>query len=145
MRKRKRLYDKYKSTNNNGDFENYKKIQNKVTTEIRKAKKDQLEKLTEKLMSNNLSQKDWWRTSKYFIIPEQPASVPPLCINGIIYTDDKEKANLLISFYWLYINDIVENINSSTRLFADDTTLYIIVDNPVQAADQLNSALLKIH
>ena len=47
--------------------------------------------------------------------------------------------------FLLYINDIVDNINSSIRLFADDTTLYIIVDNPVQAADQLNSDLLKIH
>ena len=42
----------------------------------------------------------------------------------------------------MYINDIVENKNSSiTRLFVDDTTLYIIVDDPVQAADQLNSDL----
>ena len=47
--------------------------------------------------------------------------------------------------FLLYINDIVENINSSVRLFADDTSLYIIVDNPTQAAYQLNSDLLKIH
>ena len=46
--------------------------------------------------------------------------------------------------FLLYIN-IVENINSSIRLFADDTSLYIIVDNPVEAANQLNSDLLKIH
>ena len=39
--------------------------------------------------------------------------------------------------FLLYIDDIVENINSSIRLFADDT--YIIVDNPVEAANQLNS------
>ena len=44
----------------------------------------------------------------------------------------------------LYINDIVEDINSSIRLFADDTSLYIIVDNPFQAAEQLNSDLQKI-
>ena len=47
--------------------------------------------------------------------------------------------------FLLYINDIVENINSSIRLFADDTTLYITVDNPGQAAYQLNSDLDKIH
>ena len=47
--------------------------------------------------------------------------------------------------FLLYINDIVENINSSIRLFADDTTLYIKVDNPGQAAYQLNSDLDKIH
>ena len=37
--------------------------------------------------------------------------------------------------FLLYINDIVENINSSIRLFADDTSLYIIVDNPVETAN----------
>ena len=47
--------------------------------------------------------------------------------------------------FLLYINDIVENINSSIRLFADATTLYIIVDNPLHAANQLNSDLYKIH
>ena len=47
--------------------------------------------------------------------------------------------------FLLYINDIVEYIHSSIRLFADDTNLYIIVDNPVQAAHQLNSVLTKIH
>ena len=47
--------------------------------------------------------------------------------------------------FLLYINDIVENINSSIRLFADDTCLYIIVDNPTEAANQLNSELSKIH
>ena len=45
--------------------------------------------------------------------------------------------------FLLYINDIVEDIGSSIRLFADDTSLYIIVDNPLQAAEQLNSDLQK--
>ena len=47
--------------------------------------------------------------------------------------------------FLVYINDIVENIHSSIRLFADDTSLYIIVDDPVDAAYQLNNDLLKIH
>lgn len=47
--------------------------------------------------------------------------------------------------FLLYINDIVENIESSIRLFADDTSLYIIVDNPIQAATKLNSDLSRIH
>ena len=44
-----------------------------------------------------------------------------------------------------YINDIVRNINSSIRLFADDTSLYIIVENPIQAATILNSDLSQIY
>ena len=47
--------------------------------------------------------------------------------------------------FLLYINDIVEDTHSSIRLFADDTSLYFIVDNPAQAAYQLNSDIEKIH
>ena len=47
--------------------------------------------------------------------------------------------------FLIYINDIVRNINSSIRLFADDTSLYIIVENPIQAATILNSDLSKIY
>ena len=44
-----------------------------------------------------------------------------------------------------YINDIVDDIHSCIRLFADDTSLYIIEDNPISAADELNADLAKIH
>ena len=64
MRKRKRLYDKYKRSRNITDFEIYKNIFNKVTFEIRKSKKCQIEKLSEKLKSNEIDQKDWWKTLK---------------------------------------------------------------------------------
>ena len=37
--------------------------------------------------------------------------------------------------FLLYINDIINDIGSDIRLFADDTSLFIIVDNPVTAAD----------
>ena len=37
------------------------------------------------------------------------------------------------------INDIVVNIGSNTRLLADDTSLYIVVDTPNTEAEQLNS------
>ena len=36
--------------------------------------------------------------------------------------------------FLLYINDIVADIGSNIRLFADDTSLFIIVDNPITAA-----------
>ena len=47
--------------------------------------------------------------------------------------------------FLIYVNDIVVYIHSSIRLFADDTPLYIIVDNPQQAANLLNADLAKIH
>ena len=47
--------------------------------------------------------------------------------------------------FLIYINDIVRNINSSIRLFADDTSLHIIVENTIQAATVLNSDLSQIY
>ena len=46
--------------------------------------------------------------------------------------------------FLLYINDIVADNVSNIRLFADDTSLFIIVENPVLSADCLNRDLDKI-
>ena len=46
--------------------------------------------------------------------------------------------------FLLYINDIVHEIHSNIRLFADDTTIYIIVDFPDLAAQILNIDLERI-
>ena len=47
--------------------------------------------------------------------------------------------------FLIYINDIVVDINSSVRLFAVDTSLYLIVDNPAAAARCINSDLERMH
>ena len=47
--------------------------------------------------------------------------------------------------FLIYINDICDGIESEIRLFADDTTVYVVVDNPVSAANQLNSDLEKMN
>jgi hypothetical protein len=41
--------------------------------------------------------------------------------------------------FLIYINDLVKNIQSNIRLFADDTSLYIIVDNPVLSSITLQA------
>ena len=43
------------------------------------------------------------------------------------------------------INDIVLDIHSNIRLSADDTSLYLIVNDSVESARQLNSDLDTIH
>ena len=43
--------------------------------------------------------------------------------------------------FLIYINDIVVDVHSTVRLFADDTSLYLIVDNPTESARRLNSDL----
>ena len=46
--------------------------------------------------------------------------------------------------FLIFINDIVNDIGSNIRLFADDISLYIIVDNPQTSADTLNANLEKV-
>ena len=43
--------------------------------------------------------------------------------------------------FLVYINDISNNVNSNIRLFADDTTIFVEVDNPETAAETLNNDL----
>lgn len=47
--------------------------------------------------------------------------------------------------FLVYINDIVKDIQAKIRLFADDTSLYIIVDDPISSATILNEDLRTIH
>ena len=46
--------------------------------------------------------------------------------------------------FLIYINDIVKDINSIIRFFADDTSLYIIVDSPEEASQTINQDLVRI-
>lgn len=46
--------------------------------------------------------------------------------------------------FLVYINDIVQDIQSNTRLFADDATLFIVVDNPILSSNKINHDVDKI-
>ena len=48
-------------------------------------------------------------------------------------------------FFLLYINDLTENLNSNPKLFADDTSLFSIVNNVAQSNSRLSSDLTKIN
>jgi hypothetical protein len=45
----------------------------------------------------------------------------------------------------VFINDILTDINSTIKLFADDTSLYLIADDPQETAQTLNDDLVKLH
>ena len=49
--------------------------------------------------SDSLSSKDWWKTLKTFISPLTRSELPPLELNGTIYTDDTDKANILNNYF----------------------------------------------
>ena len=99
LRKKKRLYDKYKKSKNVNHFERYKRYRNLATKEIRKSKKDVINKLTEKLENQNTGPKDWWKTLKHFIKPDQTNTIPPLHKDGQTYSDDIDKANMFNNFF----------------------------------------------
>ena len=44
-------------------------------------------------------------------------------------------------FFLVYINDLVDNISSKAKLFADDTSLFTVVHDVDIAADILNRDL----
>ena len=44
----------------------------------------------------------------------------------------------------VYINDITEGLSSNIRLFADDTSLYAIIDDPTQSTINMNNDLQRI-
>ena len=44
-------------------------------------------------------------------------------------------------FFLVYINDLVDDLSSDAKLFADDTSLFTIVYDEIIAAEQLNNDL----
>jgi heme oxygenase len=59
----------------------------------------------------------------------------------LVYLGIDSKPLLFIVF----INDILTDINSAMQLFADDTSLCFIVDDPQETAHTLNDDLVKLH
>ena len=47
--------------------------------------------------------------------------------------------------FLVYINDLVSVVNCDIKLFADDTTLFITVDNPVDSDKAINPDLQRIN
>ena len=99
IRKRKRYYNKYKKTKTSSDCEVYKRIRNLVNNEIRNSKQNVNERLADKLKSGSLSPKDWWKTLKHVIKPSEKSNIPPLNVQGNIYSDNKDKAEALNDFF----------------------------------------------
>ena len=46
--------------------------------------------------------------------------------------------------FLIYVNDIPDNLQSNVKLFADDVSLFSIVNDPIKSSLQLNNDLVKI-
>ena len=76
---------------------------------------------------------------------KQRVVIPGSCSEWVAIASCVSQVSILGPLLFLiFINDIVEDIQSHIRLFADDTRLYLIVNETYVAAMQLNSDLTKI-
>jgi hypothetical protein len=66
-------------------------------------------------------------------------------IKGVRYLSANKRTIVDPLLFLLFINDIVTDIKASIKLFADDTSLYVKVDAPQNAADIINRDLEKFH
>ena len=100
-----------------------------------------LTKLTAVGFSKNMT--DWFHS--YLTNREQR-----VCIRGVSSSWQKINAGvpqgsiLGPTLFIIFINDIVNRINSNTRLFADDTILYKVLNQPISAGIELNTDLTNI-
>ena len=99
IRKRKRAFRRTKQTKTVVHWAKFKRIRNNVVSLIRESKRNIKEKLSTKLKSQPLASRDWWRTLKTFISSDSKSKIPPLEINGSVFTDDIDKANLLNDYF----------------------------------------------
>ena len=142
MRRRNRLYKKYKKNKTTALYENFKQLRNEVTNNLRKAKKEYIESLASKLKTSNLSSKDYWKTLKSFIKPSQTSSIPPLQHGTEYIADTTDKANLLNIFFaeQSILDDHLATLPDFTEL--EGPTLDSIIFTPTEVEDILNSLKL---
>ena len=144
MRKRKKLYDKAKQLDTHNAWTEYRRIRNETTTAIRNAKENDIDKLAKTLTTDTASPSDWWRTLKRFIKPNTNSScIPPLKTNDDIFDDNKDKANLLNTYFQTQtqINDL--NANTPHADFNQDRPqLNSIIISPLEVKSVLQTLKL---
>ena len=88
----------------------------------------------------NTQQNDWWKTLKQFIKPDQADVIPPLNKNGQIYTEEKDKANILNNFFTeqTLVDESQETLPQSVKIPHTILNLSLIV-TPEEVRDTLKS------
>ena len=94
---KKRIHKLAKRTNSDEDWAKFRRCRNDLTSEIRKTKKEYIDKLDKKASDPNLfGTKDWWNLVKTFMSNKnmQSDEIPPIESQGNIYYTSKDKAEI---------------------------------------------------
>ena len=137
IRRRKRAYKRAKRTDSFLDWSKFRKLRNSVVSKIRISKFAYMSSLSEKIISGNLTAKDWWRTIKSFTTPAS-TSIPPLVDpnTGEIVYDDDVKATLLNNYFasQSYIDDTYHDM---PNVQCSNESLNHLLITPTEVEDAL--------
>ena len=99
IRKRKRIYRKFKRTSNILFWERCKVIRNNIVSEIRKFEKEYFDNL-DNLLSTNTNSKLFWKATKQVLKLGKPSTnIPTLFMNNAFAEDNLQKANMLNAYF----------------------------------------------
>ena len=134
MRKRNRLFKKYKKDKSIETYNKFKQIRNEVTSLLRKSKKLYINSLATKLKSSNLTANDYWKTLKSFIKPTLTSSIPPLYDNETYVSDSTEKANLFNKYFvqQTFLDDSASVLPDSTNCSGPSLDNIVFTQQEVQ-------------
>ena len=112
IRKRRRIYNKFKKTNTIYFWNQFKVLRNKITNLIRKSKQDYFDKLESMFTNDNLNAKLFWKTSKQLLgLGKTTSNIPTLSLNNEYAETDLQKANMLNKYF--SSQSIVDDNNKS--------------------------------
>ena len=100
IRKRKRMYRKYRKPSNIDFLVKLKTLRNRVVNEIRKSKQEQFDKLEHLLNNEQSNSKLFWKTSKQILnLDKHSAALPTINMNNEYAETSIQKANMLNNYF----------------------------------------------
>ena len=100
IRKRRRIYNKFKKTKNLRFWDQFKVVRNNVTNLVRKSKQNYFDKLEKMFSNENLNSKLFWKTSKQLLgLDKTSQTIPSLSINNEYAETDLQKAQMLNNYF----------------------------------------------
>ena len=154
IRKRKRAHRKAELLNSTDSWEKFRKLRNQTVNTIKKTKNDLNNKIAEKLKSENITSKDWWKTFKLLLGKDKREAIPPLTLNGKSVTDPAEKANIFNTYFQSFLDDLDKPVPilpepthtlPSIMLTCEEVcaVLKTLITGKACGPDQINNRILK--